>query len=78
MDVATSENAQRSAQHDLLAGYLPDAEFCRQLRITTRTSRKWRQTGEGPPWVAVGGAIFYPADEFRKWLKRRVQTARGK
>ena len=62
----------------LLAGFLAEAEFCQQLDISVRTARKWRQTGEGPPYANVGGAIYYPAAEFQRWQQKRVHTARGR
>jgi hypothetical protein len=59
----------------LLEGYIPGDELCRQLAIIPRTARKWRQSGEGPPFVKVGGAIYYPVAGFHHWLAKRVQGA---
>jgi predicted site-specific integrase-resolvase len=71
MDVQTAEKPK------LLAGFITEAEFCQQLGITIRTARKWRQTGEGPPYATVGASIYYPAAQFQKWLQKRIRTARG-
>jgi hypothetical protein len=64
------------APPNLLEGYISDGELCRQLHIIDRTSRKWRQTGEGPPFVKIGHGIYYPIDEFQKWLKKRTVNPR--
>jgi hypothetical protein len=63
---------------NLLEGYISDEELCQQLDITDRTSRKWRQTGEGPPFVKVGHGIYYSIDEFQRWLKKRTVDPRGR
>jgi hypothetical protein len=71
-DFATDEtNDRRSASSGILAGYLDEPEFCRQLNITPRTARNWRQRGDGPPYVQIGRDIIYPIDGFRGWLKKR-------
>jgi hypothetical protein len=62
----------------LLDGYVHDDDVCRELGVIDRTTRKWRQTGEGPPFVKVGHDFYYPVDEFRKWLKKRTTTTRGR
>jgi excisionase family DNA binding protein len=71
-------DAQTAEKSNLLAGYLTVNQFCQKLGITERTARKWRQTGESPPWATIGSAIYYPEDEFRKWLKKRVRMAPGR
>jgi hypothetical protein len=65
----------------LLDGYISDEELRRELGgarpLIDRTTRKWRQSGEGPPFVKIGHDFYYPLDEFRKWLKKRTRTTRG-
>jgi len=68
-----STSAQGAKPRRLLAGLVSESELCAELDIVPRTARKWRQTGEGPPFVSVGGAIYYPIDGFSKWLKSREQ-----
>jgi excisionase family DNA binding protein len=70
MDTQTAEKPR------LLAGYLTVSEFCNQLEITERTARKWRQSGEGPPYAMVGGTVYYPAAQFQKWLEKSIRTVR--
>jgi hypothetical protein len=84
MDTQISENAAAETRRErrapqgrvLLDGYLLESELCRELNIVSRTARKWRQTGEGPPWANVGAMIVYPIDGFHKWLAKRVRNTR--
>jgi hypothetical protein len=88
MDTQTSENEkteprsprqkrrrrQGPAKRTLLEGYLIEDELCAELDVVPRTARKWRQTGEGPPWASIGATIVYPIANFHKWLAKRVRT----
>jgi hypothetical protein len=71
-----------AAKPNLLAGLLEEPDYCRQRKITVRTARKERQTGEASPWVRIGKKIYYldgTTPEYQNWLKKRVQnTARGR
>ena len=53
----------------LLAGYYPESEVAAARGVCVRTLRGERQRGEGPPFVRIGKAIYYPRDGFRQWLK---------
>jgi hypothetical protein len=58
----------------VLDGYLHEIELSKELNVIVRTLRKWRQTGEGPPYVKIGITVYYPIDGFRKWLAKRETT----
>jgi len=77
MDVEISEKAATEKRSlpakGLLDRYLTDPELCRELKVTSRTTRKWRQAGEGPPWATIGATILYPIDDFHAWLRKRVR-----
>lgn len=61
----------------LLADYLPEDNFARQMQVTTRTTRNWRQQRIGPPWVQIGRAIYYSKPGILNWLKSaEVQPVR--
>jgi hypothetical protein len=36
-------------------------------RIKVRTINNWRQTGSGPPFLKLGGAILYRVEDILKW-----------
>jgi hypothetical protein len=79
IDRLSPDSTDRRTSPRLLEGYLSDAELCEQLDIIDRTARRWRQTGEGPPYVKIGVSVFYPVEDFHKWLKKRIQqAARGR
>lgn len=43
--------------------------------MSTRTLTRWRQAGEGPPWVKLGGAtspVRYPAAGLKAWQDART------
>jgi hypothetical protein len=56
--------------------YLSQRELVQYLnhRVTIRTLRRWRRRGKGPPWVRIGGRVFYRIDEVQEW-ERRAQYA---
>ena len=57
--------------------YLTPAELSEfwDGRIKIRTLNNWRQSGNGPPFTKIGGAILYPVAGVMEWEKARtVQT----
>lgn len=38
---------------------------------STRTLRSWRQAGEGPPYITVGGRIRYLGQDLNDWLEQQ-------
>ena len=53
----------------LLEGYVRECEMAQARGVGVRALRTERQRGDGPPWLRIGGAIFYPEAGFREWLK---------
>lgn len=50
-------------------------EASRIIGVSTRTLTRWRQAGEGPPWVKLGGAtspVRYPAAGLKAWQDART------
>jgi excisionase family DNA binding protein len=45
------------------------AEF---LRISVSTLERFRQTGEGPPYVKLGGRVLYREQDLEEYIKRHV------
>jgi predicted site-specific integrase-resolvase len=67
------EEIEKAKQPRLLAGYLHEDEVCEEMGITRRTTRRYRQCGEGPPYVRACGGIYYPEADFREWMRSGVQ-----
>ena len=58
-------------------GFSNETLTARELNVTVRTLRKWRQLQIGPPWTEVGRQIFYSDASRAAWLKsHEVQPAR--
>ena len=56
-------------QFRILAGYLPEKEMARELGVTTRTFRRWRQLQIGPPHATAGREVIYSIETTRAWLQ---------
>jgi predicted site-specific integrase-resolvase len=48
-----------------------------ELRVSERTLERWRSQGEGPPFVAMGGGIFYRRADLAEYLKLRKAHGRA-
>ncbi len=56
-----------------------DAEqLCALLRISMRTLKRWRQTGEGPTHVAAGRGYVYRTVTVLRWMEERELVATQK
>lgn len=42
--------------------------------ITPGTAAAWRKRSEGPPWVRLGNAYYYPVPHAKEFLSRRVRV----
>lgn len=52
---------------------ITEAQLCARLHVTRRTTLRWRNSGDGPRYVRVGGArILYRASDVEAWLERRT------
>ena len=70
------ENPDTSKQSgSLLAGYLSESEVAKELQLTTRTLRAWRQQRRGPAHLQVGRSVLYPREGILAWLAAQVQQA---
>jgi predicted site-specific integrase-resolvase len=48
------------------------AEF---LKVSTRTTKRWRDRGEGPPLIRLGGKLYYNKESVDRWLAAREVAA---
>lgn len=64
--VATSPNFVK----DLMINSVDDAEFTRCLKITSRTSLRWRKEKK-IGFYKIGGRIYYFVDDFYKMIEKR-------
>jgi hypothetical protein len=60
-----------------IPGYTPEVETAKELRVSVRTLRKWRQLGIGPPYIEVARQFHYGDESRAGWLKSlEVQPVR--
>ena len=53
--------------------YLSNPEFCKQNNVSLRTAARWRETGDGPAFVRLGGRkINYDARAVEEWAAQRT------
>ncbi|MDP6645148.1 MAG: hypothetical protein QGF16_13825 [Rhodospirillales bacterium] len=59
------------AKSGLLADYMDDAEFAREMGVAPRTIQRWDRLGEGPPITRIGRKKYRHRPTARKWLLGR-------
>ena len=62
---------------ELLSDYYSDAEFCEQMDIMPRTSKRYRDERIGPPVTYIKGKPFYRKVSIRKWLLAKEGKGRA-
>lgn len=69
-DLASSarEAEKVFADHLLLTA----AELAERLKLSTRTLRRWRSEGKGPPFVRVGRGVRYDWGEVKEWMSTKT------
>lgn len=53
----------------------PEATSERIGGTNPATLANWRSQGIGPPFVKVGGRVFYPEHLLDEWVQSRIQYA---
>lgn len=58
--------------------FLSDAQLCELLRVTPRTTSRWRVDGTGPAFIRAGGRrILYRRADVNCWLAGRTFAHRA-
>jgi hypothetical protein len=52
----------------VLAGYIDEPSFARQIKQCHRTVQEWRRLGKGPPYTQIGREFYYRIEAAREWL----------
>ena len=69
---------QFKVKPSILDGYRSEDRTASDLGVSLRLLRKWRQLGEGPPYVEFGRRFYYRDEQIAAWLKgREVQPVRA-
>lgn len=59
----------------VLAGYIDEPSFARQIKRRRRTVQEWRRLGKGPPVTWVGRTPYYRIEAAHDWLLSREKQA---
>lgn len=70
-------SAETSAPQ-IFAGYIDEAEYCRQRGISLRTAQRDRQLRVSPPFTVVGKKVLYRIESVRAWLLNQEHQAERK
>jgi hypothetical protein len=46
-----------------------------QLLVSVRTLQRWRVSGGGPPFVKLGGLVFYRPEDVSEHIAGRVRSS---
>lgn len=57
-------------------GYMSESEFLALCGVTAVTAEGWRKRGEGPAWVRLGNAVFYPVQGVAEVLRAKTREPR--
>ncbi len=58
--------------------FLTDDDLCNLVRKDKRTTQRWRNSGEGPPYIRVGKRhILYRRADVEAWLADRTYPHRA-
>jgi hypothetical protein len=71
--IETSAKSASSSDGDILAGYVEQAQFAHDHRISPRTVARYRNQADGLPSVEFGGKIYIPIDDAASWLRNRIR-----
>jgi hypothetical protein len=57
--------------------HLNQIELSRRWSLSPRTLERWRWTGEGPPFIKIGGRVVYRLEDIEVYEagRRKASTA---
>lgn len=53
--------------------WLNITDAAEHIGVSRETLRRWRDDHKGPPYLTVGGQVFYPLDQLTRWLERQAK-----
>jgi len=73
MTDSASSSAITVSGSALFADWISESDLALEANKHPRTLKRWRDLGEGPPFVRIGRKVFYRREAVRIWLLRREQ-----
>ena len=65
---------RRASPQDDAPMFLSTHQAATLLTISTRTLHRFRETGEGPPYIRLGGRFVYAYDDLMEWMWSKRET----
>ena len=70
--LASTSQPLANVAHFGKSEFLTDAQLANLLRITTRTTMRWRRDGGGPSFIRCGSRrVLYDRQVVEAWLRQR-------
>lgn len=66
---------ETQATNVLPSDLIAERHLAQRWQKSLRTLQRWRVAGDGPPFLRLGGSIFYHADDIRAFEAARKQVA---
>jgi hypothetical protein len=58
--------------------HMNQRQLARRWCMSPRTLERWRSTGEGPPFLKLGGGILYREDDIKAYEAERLHLSTNK
>ena len=55
--------------------HLNQTELAARWNISHRTLERWRWTGEGPPYIKIGGRVVYRQEDIEAYEAEQLRTS---
>jgi len=55
---------------------LTTKQVAQKLNYDPKTIERMRKRGDGPPFIKLGGQVFYPYHEYYEWMKSKFSEMR--
>ncbi len=60
--------------YHIIKNFYTEADLSVISGIPRKTLQRYRNTGEGPPWIRFGRrSIRYPIKEYEEWLTKNIE-----
>lgn len=63
---------------ELLSDYLDENAAAAALHVCTKTLRRWRALGDGPPMTRLGRKVLFRRTAIAEWLAAKEAAVRRK
>ncbi|MDE2097103.1 MAG: DNA-binding protein [Patescibacteria group bacterium] len=65
--------SKQTDSNQKLTRYLAPKQAAEEIGISPRVLGRWRKKEDGPPWIKLGGRIFYLSDKLSEWFNASIK-----